>query len=537
MPPVPWDAGDVSAADAFLAAAIRPPSGHRAGTLERVSPHRSISAATARRFLVRRHLLAPPRSLPPEPASVMRVVDRLGSLQFDPLEVAGPQPRPDAARPGRRLPADRGRTSCCTGTASCTRRSTRCSRLVPTAELPWYRITWDRMHAEHTGGPFDEHAPLVEELLARIRDERAAVVHGRGAARGHRLVLAAHEPGPGDPRGARRGRHPGDRAARGQPARLRPRRAAVPRRAARAAPPGARAAAAQAAVAVPGNGLLGASGDYSIWAGTGDAAHADVAARRAGGDGSDRPGGRRGAQGPAVRGRGRGADAGRRRGGGRPPGARIGRRRRGRGAFLAPLDPLAWDRDLLLRLWGFDYRWEVYVPAAKRRWGYYVLPLLYGDRFVGRIEPRIDRRTGTLRILGPVVGGGLRPAVRRQTRASSTPSPTRSGRTWRSRTSRKLAMPRVARHRELAAAVTGEPLRPRGRGAEARRRLAAGAAPERSRRRAARAVGHLAGPASAPLVRPADHPRGHRLVRGLVHEDERARSGGSAGTGPRTAAG
>jgi len=69
-------------------------------------------------------------------------------------------------------------------------------------------------------------------------------------------------------------------------------------------------------------------------------------------------------------------------------------------AFLAPLDPLAWDRDQLTRLWDFDYRWEVYVPAAKRRWGYYVLPLLYGDRIVGRIEPKIDRSTDTLRILG-----------------------------------------------------------------------------------------------------------------------------------------
>ncbi|HYX76587.1 MAG TPA: F0F1 ATP synthase subunit beta, partial [Gaiellaceae bacterium] len=63
-------------------------------------------------------------------------------------------------------------------------------------------------------------------------------------------------------------------------------------------------------------------------------------------------------------------------------------------AFLAPLDPLAWDRDLLLRLWGFDYRWEVYVPAAKRRYGYYVLPVLHGDRLVGRIEPRIDHPVG-----------------------------------------------------------------------------------------------------------------------------------------------
>ena len=51
--------------------------------------HRHVSAAAARRFLVRRHLLAPPRSLAAEAASVMRVVDRLGSLQFDPLEASG----------------------------------------------------------------------------------------------------------------------------------------------------------------------------------------------------------------------------------------------------------------------------------------------------------------------------------------------------------------------------------------------------------------------------------------------------------------
>ena len=69
-------------------------------------------------------------------------------------------------------------------------------------------------------------------------------------------------------------------------------------------------------------------------------------------------------------------------------------------AFIAPLDPLVWDRGLLRSLWDYDYIWEVYVPAAKRRWGYYVLPMLAGDRFVGRIEPRIDRASGALRILG-----------------------------------------------------------------------------------------------------------------------------------------
>ena len=69
-------------------------------------------------------------------------------------------------------------------------------------------------------------------------------------------------------------------------------------------------------------------------------------------------------------------------------------------AFLAALDPLVWDRDLLRSLYDFDYVWEVYVPAPKRRWGYYVLPILFGDRLVGRIEPRIERRTGELRIAG-----------------------------------------------------------------------------------------------------------------------------------------
>jgi len=69
-------------------------------------------------------------------------------------------------------------------------------------------------------------------------------------------------------------------------------------------------------------------------------------------------------------------------------------------ALIAPLDPLVWDRRLVRDLFGFDYLWEVYVPERKRRWGYYVLPILFGDRFVGRIEPRIDRKAGVLRVLG-----------------------------------------------------------------------------------------------------------------------------------------
>jgi uncharacterized protein YcaQ len=69
-------------------------------------------------------------------------------------------------------------------------------------------------------------------------------------------------------------------------------------------------------------------------------------------------------------------------------------------SFIAPLDPLMWDRGVLEPLYDFEYRWEVYTPAAKRRWGYYVLPILFGDRLVGRIEPRIDRTAKAVRILG-----------------------------------------------------------------------------------------------------------------------------------------
>ena len=78
-------------------------------------------------------------------------------------------------------------------------------------------------------------------------------------------------------------------------------------------------------------------------------------------------------------------------------------------AFLAPLDPLVWDRDFLRRAFDFDYVWEVYVPAAKRRWGYYVLPILFGDRLVGRIEPRIDRRADSLRVVGLWLEDGFDP--------------------------------------------------------------------------------------------------------------------------------
>jgi uncharacterized protein YcaQ len=81
-----------------------------------------------------------------------------------------------------------------------------------------------------------------------------------------------------------------------------------------------------------------------------------------------------------------------------------------RTTFLSPFDQLVHDRDRAHALWGFFYRLEMYVPKAKREYGYYVLPILRGDRLIGRIEPVHDRKTGRLRVLGTWWEDGARPA-------------------------------------------------------------------------------------------------------------------------------
>ncbi len=137
-----------------------------------MTPRLDIDRATARRFLVARHLLAPPRALPADPASVLRVMDRLGSLQFDPLEVTGRNhdlvlaARIDGYR--RAWTDDH-----LYGSRDLYETYNKGLSIVPTAELPWYRIAWDRAAARHDGdgAAFDEHGPLAEELLGRIRDE------------------------------------------------------------------------------------------------------------------------------------------------------------------------------------------------------------------------------------------------------------------------------------------------------------------------------------------------------------------------------
>jgi uncharacterized protein YcaQ len=360
----------------------------------------TIDRAVARRFLVLRHLLAPPRSLPAEPESVLRVIDRIGSLQFDPLEVAGRNhdlvllSRIAGYRrewTDRWLYEDRVLYETYNKGLS----------IVPTSELPWFRLTWDRNHDRLTGegAAFDTHAPLVEELLTRIRDGGPLLPREVGPReaidwywRPTNQVRAILE---GLAQAGILGivRREGNLRVYDLVKRLFPAELLAERH------PEEDQRRHRLLSRYRGGGLLGTGGQAELWYGTGRFAPERAELRRQlVDDGLLVPARVEGFKGerfvvatelPILEQAEREVAAGERPGG-TNPGV----------AFLAPLDPFCWDRDLLRRLFDFDYIWEVYVPAAKRRWGYYVLPILYGDRLVGRIEPRIERRAGTLRIAG-----------------------------------------------------------------------------------------------------------------------------------------
>lgn len=91
----------------------------------------------------------------------------------------------------------------------------------------------------------------------------------------------------------------------------------------------------------------------------------------------------------------------------------------GRTALLSPFDRLVYDRDRALDLFDFEYVLEMYKPAAQRRWGYFALPVLHGDRLVGKLDARADRKAGVLRVHAvhedlpwePEVGDGVEQEV------------------------------------------------------------------------------------------------------------------------------
>jgi uncharacterized protein YcaQ len=83
--------------------------------------------------------------------------------------------------------------------------------------------------------------------------------------------------------------------------------------------------------------------------------------------------------------------------------------------FIAPLDPMMWDRKLIKALFAFEYTWEIYTVETKRKYGYYVLPILYGDQLVGRIEMANDRKNQTLVVKNVWYETGWKPTKKYET--------------------------------------------------------------------------------------------------------------------------
>ena len=360
-------------------------------------PDLRISADQGRRFLVRRHLLDPPRSLPARATSVLRVVDRLGSLQFDPLEMPGARNHDLVLH--NRIAGYR-REWCERWLYGKDRRLielyNKSLNILPTAELPFYRLAWSR-GASNYKDFLAQHQGLADRIRDHIRetgpvstasfrdvkdriqwwwdnDDSTSTTAARAVME---ALFVVGELGISRREGNRRFY---DLIERLVPAEL------LETHAAEGDQLRHRLLSRHRGV-----GLMGVGGAGELVMGTGTAADRARTTATLVEDGLLIPAAVEGFREvrhvladelPIL-------DA-----------AAKPSRRRPSVSFVAPLDPLMWDRRLVKGLFGFDYIWEVYVPAPKRRHGYYVLPLLFGDRLVGRIEPRRERASRTLRIAG-----------------------------------------------------------------------------------------------------------------------------------------
>lgn len=354
---------------------------------------------TARRFFVARHLLAPPRLLEAGLDGVRAAFAKLGSIQFDPLGVAGRNH--DLVLHARVADYDPAWTD----QLLYERRElfeayNKGLSLLPAAELPWFRHTWDRAQRYYES-VFVRHADAVEHILGRLRAEgplstvdferRPPVDWAWGPTGEIRAVMEALAAA-GILGLARRAgnRRYYDLIERLFPAELLAHRPTVREQARH-----------RLLSRYRGHGLLGATGQAELFLGTGpakpDPADPDRPARidlhrelvESGQIVPVKVDGLRGLR-YVLGDEFEELDAAESAPLDGPP----------RVTFLAPLDQFVWDRGFLRDLFAFDYVWEVYVPEQKRRWGYYVLPILFGDRLVGRIEPRIDRGAGVVRVLG-----------------------------------------------------------------------------------------------------------------------------------------
>jgi uncharacterized protein len=347
-----------------------------------------VAPEAARRFLVARHFLAPARSLPDEPDAVLEVLRRLGSIQFDPVAVAGrSHDLMLHARIARYEPAwcdtlYEGRQIFET--------TNKALSFILASEYPWFRVNAGRKGPTFHATALAENAAVAERVLERIRadgplssadferEPRATRDWFGMPENAVRSVLEALTVAGAIGLARRDGNVryydvierllPAELLARDVPRREQLRHKQLSRHRA--------------------HGLLGAGGAGGTFARialpeTRKELHAELVER-----GALVPveiEGMRGkrfvlAEEVAM------LEA--------PPEAAPSV------AFIAPFDSLLWDTALIAKLFDFEFVWEGFFKPEKRRWGYYVLPIVFGDRFVGRIEPRIDREQGCVDVLG-----------------------------------------------------------------------------------------------------------------------------------------
>ena len=372
-----------------------------------------VAADAARWFLMARHFLAPARSLAGGRDAVLEVLRRLGSIQFDPIAVAGRNH--DLVLHARVAGYDPAWCDELYERREIFETTNKALSFVPTTEFPWYRVSAGRKGPRFHAQALADNAAVAERVLARIRDDgplsSADFERTSGATKDWfglpenavRSVLEAYTVAGAIGLARREGsvRYydllerllPAEVLAQEVPEREQLRHKLLSRYRA--------------------HGLLGPGGAGGTFARIADPPVRNELRRELLDLGALVPVEVEGLRGkrlvladelalleapPEP-----------------PPSV----------ALVPPFDSLLWDTALLARMFDFEYVWEGFFPPAKRRWGYYVLPIVFRDRFVGRIEPRIERDEGVVRVLdvwwedgfAPRRAGGFVDAMRDALRA------------------------------------------------------------------------------------------------------------------------
>jgi uncharacterized protein len=356
-----------------------------------------VTKEEARRFLVARQLLAPARSLEGGPDAVLTVLRKLGSIQFDPIAVAGRNH--DLVLHARVAGYEPAWCDVLYDRREIFETTNKALSFIPTSEFPWFRLSSGRKGRRFHAEALADNAEVAERVLERIRAE--GPLSSRDFER---------EPGPtknwfGMPENAVRAvleaytvagvvglaRRDGNLRYYDLVERLLPAEVVaheVPER---------EQLLHKLLSRYRAHGLLGPGGAGGTFARIAAPPKRNDLRKELVENGSLVPAEIEGMRGkrfvlleelalfeappeptPSV-------------------------------AFIAPFDSLLWDTALLASLFDFDYVWEGFFPPAKRRWGYYVLPIVFGDRLVGRIEPRIDTAEGSVQMLAVWWEDGFEP--------------------------------------------------------------------------------------------------------------------------------